>query len=72
MEPHPVCIYFSQKNSEYLTFIGHLIKIAAAGRTLGVDVMAVGPNLSDAAPRVLTHPGIHVEYSDKHFESMQV
>ena len=68
MEPHPTCLYFVQKNSEYVSFVGHLCKIATFGYTLGLDVMLVGKDLPENAPAYFYRPGIWVEYSDKNVE----
>ena len=66
----PQAIYFVQRSSEYLTFIGHVLKMAAFGYTLGLDVMFVTENPPDNAPRAFSCPGVWVEYSDRHLESV--
>ncbi len=67
-KPYPTSVYFVRKPSEYLTFIGRMIQIAAFGYTLGLDVMFVGEDLPENAPVHFHHPGLWVEYSDKSVE----
>ncbi len=67
---YPTCIYFVQRKNEYLTWVGHLCKMAALGFSLGVDAMLVPGVPPDNAPREFSYPGIWVEYSDKSFQSV--
>lgn len=69
-KPVPTCIYFVRRPSEYLTFIGHVLKIAAFGYSLGLDIMLVTKNVPDNAPPAFRRPGVWVEYSDRHFEKV--
>ena len=69
-EPHPQAIYFVQRPTEYLTFVGHLVKLAAFGYNLGLDVMFVTENPPVNAPPAFSQPGVWVEYSDKSLESV--
>ena len=70
-ELYPTCIYFVRKRSEYLTFIGHLCKIAALGYNFGLDAMLVSENnVPQNAPPAFSCPGIWVEYSDKSLQSV--
>ena len=69
-EPHPQAIYFVQRPTEYLTFVGCLVKMAVLGYRLGIDVMFVTENPPANAPSAFSCPGVWVEYSDKHLESV--
>ena len=64
----PQTIYFVQKRAEHLSFIGHMVRIAALGFNLGLDVMLVTKNVPANAPPAFSQPGVWVQYSDEHFE----
>ncbi len=67
---HPICIYFVQRKSEHLTWVGHLCKMAALGYSLGIDTVLIPDTPPDNAPPELAYPGVWVEYSDKSLQSV--
>ncbi len=69
-EAYPTCIYFVQRKTEYLTWVGHLCKMTALGYSFGIDAMLISDTPPDNAPPELAHPGVWVEYSDKSFQSV--
>lgn len=67
---YPTAIYFVEKRPEHFTFIGHLVRLATFGVTLGLDAMLITGNVPDTAPPELHSPGLWVKYSDGHWEGV--
>ena len=65
MEEHPVAIWFVERPSEYLAFVGRMLQIAALAYSFGLGAVEL-----DKPNEICSAPGLWVQYSDNAFLPM--